>query len=94
MFKASKSEFCVMVAIMVTKTHTKTKKQDGSLGAFLTNSSKCSPDPEKPEFGTEGQRIRIKLLLNLKCMHTHTHAHTRTHTNTHINTHTHCILQD
>ena len=34
----------------MSKTHTKTK-QNGSLGAFFTNSSKCPQNPEKPEFG-------------------------------------------
>ena len=59
MFKVNKSEFNVMVAITSHPVeafkklpkHTQKQKQDGSLVAFFTNSSKCSPDPEKPEFG-------------------------------------------
>ena len=53
MFKVNKSEFNVMVAItshpveaLKNDQNTHKQKQDG-----LTNSSKCSPDPEKPEFG-------------------------------------------
>ena len=58
MFKVNKSEFSVMVAIASHPVeafkkgpkHTQKQKQDG-LEHFLTNSSKFSQDPEKPEFG-------------------------------------------
>ena len=56
MFKVNKSEFNVLMAITSHPVeaykkepkHTQKQKQDRSLGAFLTNNSKCSQDPEKP----------------------------------------------
>ena len=35
----------------MTKTHTETKTRWFLRSIFFNNSSKCSPDPEKPEFG-------------------------------------------
>ena len=40
----------------MTKTHTKTKTRWFLRSIFLTNSSKCSQDPEKREFGVSLRR--------------------------------------